>query len=165
MVLHRAAEHLRSGSEGTALEIGDAYARLQISERHVPDETIFAYYKSLLDQAGSASGSKESYAEALRVIAIDRGSNFLLKKLEDPDADVLGSSAEPVGLENIGNTCYLNSLLQYYYTVKPVRNMVIDFQNHRMSLDEDEIKSKKVGGRSVTKSEIIKAQKCRPLAP
>jgi ubiquitin carboxyl-terminal hydrolase 25/28 len=95
------------------------------------------------------------------VIALDRQSNFLLRKLEDPNADVQAGTAEPVGLDNIGNTCYLNSLLQYYYTIKPVRDMVINFQQHRMGLNEEDIKNKRVGGRIVDKSEIIKAQKCK----
>jgi ubiquitin carboxyl-terminal hydrolase 25/28 len=95
------------------------------------------------------------------VIALDRQSNFLLRKLEDPNADVQASTSEPVGLDNIGNTCYLNSLLQYYYTINPVRDMVINFHQHRMGLNDEDIKNKRVGGRIVDKSEIIKAQKCK----
>ncbi|KAE8449971.1 hypothetical protein EG329_007110 [Mollisiaceae sp. DMI_Dod_QoI] len=155
--LSRAAARMESGNGGFSLDTGEAYNRLQVSNRTVPDETIFAYYQSL--SSGAPSGSKDSYTEALRVIALDRQSAFLLRKLDDPDADVQASTAEPVGLANIGNTCYLNSLLQYYYTVKPVRDMVIDFENHRMPLTEENIKSKRVGGRIVAKSEIIKAQK------
>ncbi|KAF8866099.1 ubiquitin C-terminal hydrolase-like protein [Acephala macrosclerotiorum] len=155
--LSRAAATMESGSGGFSLDIGDAYKRLQISNRTVPDETIFAYYQSLAD--GAPSGSKDSFTEALRTIALERQSAFLLRKLDDPNADVQASTAEPVGLDNIGNTCYLNSLLQYYYTVKPVRDMVIDFENHRMPLTVENIKNKRVGGRIVAKSEIVKAQK------
>jgi ubiquitin carboxyl-terminal hydrolase 25/28 len=161
-VLQRAAMNLETGNTGSTLDVGDAYKRLQIAVRHVPDETVLSYYTSLLQDAGQ--GSKDSYAEALRVIAIDRGSNFLLSKLDDPNAVVPSepsTASQPVGLDNIGNTCYLNSLLQYYYTVKPVRNVVMDFQNHRMALNDEDIKKKRVGGRIVAKSEIIKAQKCK----
>jgi ubiquitin carboxyl-terminal hydrolase 25/28 len=31
-----------------------------------------------------------------------------------------------VGLSNIGNTCYLNSLLQFYYSCKPLRQLVLE---------------------------------------
>ena len=37
----------------------------------------------------------------------------------------------PVGLNNIGNTCYLNSLLQYLYTVEAVRDIVLNFDEVR----------------------------------
>ena len=135
-------------------------------ERNVPDETVLAYYQSL--SGGAPAGSKDSYTEALRVIALDRQSNFLLRKLNDPNADVQvtrSATDEPVGLDNIGNTCYLNSLLQFYYTIKSVREVVMNIQTHRMDLNDpktdDDIGRKRVGGRKVVRSEIIKAQKCK----
>jgi len=157
--LTRAAAAMESGSGSSMLDVGEAYNRLQIPQRNIPDETIFAYYQSL--SGGAPLGSKDSYTEALRAIALDRDSNYLLRKLDDPDADVQSTAAEPVGLDNIGNTCYLNSLLQYYYTVKPVRDMVIDFQNHRMIINEENLRKKRAGGRIIEKAEIIKAQKCK----
>lgn len=33
----------------------------------------------------------------------------------------------PPGLDNLRNTCYLNSILQYFYTVTPVRELVLNF--------------------------------------
>lgn len=156
---------MEAGNSGSTLDVTDAYKRLQMTPEQshsANDETVLNYYQSLMTDAGP--GSQDSFTEALRVIAIDRGSNFLLTKLDDPNAVVQAppsTSDQPVGLDNIGNTCYLNSLLQYYYTVTPVRNVVIDFQNHRMSLNDEDIKKKRVGGRIVAKSEIIKAQKCK----
>lgn len=157
---------MESGTGDAALGVGDAYNRLQMPDRNVPDETVLAYYQSL--SGGAPAGSKDSYTEALRVIALDRQSNFLLRKLDDPNADVQVSRStidEPVGLDNIGNTCYLNSLLQFYYTIKPVREVVMNFQSHRMDLDDpktdDDIRRKRVGGRKVARSEIVKAQKCK----
>lgn len=163
--LHRAAADMESGSGGSKLDVGEAYNRLQIglAGRNAPDETILVYYNSLSN--GAPSGSKDSYAEALRTIAYDRSSNFLLAKLDDPNADVQAGTAEPVGLDNIGNTCYLNSLLQYLYTIKPVRDMVMDFDDYRMELTPETLKAKRVGGRSVVKSEIVKAQKCMSFLP
>tara|TARA_R110002060_G_scaffold29983_4_gene40468 strand:+ start:1920 stop:2504 length:585 start_codon:yes stop_codon:yes gene_type:complete len=152
---------MESGNGEFALDVSEAYNRLQIgaSGPNLPDETVLTYYQSL--SSGAPSGSKDSFAEALRTIALHRDSIFLLRKLDDPNAVVHASTAEPVGLDNIGNTCYLNSLLQYYYTIKPVRDMVIDFEKHCMTLSEDNLKIKRVGGRIVDKSEIIKAQKCK----
>jgi ubiquitin carboxyl-terminal hydrolase 25/28 len=162
-VLEAAAANMESGGEQT-LAISDAYARLQIGDRNVPDETVLTYYQSLSGDA--PAGSKDSYTEALRAIALDRSSTFLLMKLDNPDADVRATrttSDEPVGLENIGNTCYLNSLLQFYYTIKPVRDVVMNFESYRVDPDDQEISTgkKRVGGRVVDRAEVVKAQKCK----
>lgn len=161
---------MESGTGEAALDISDAYTRLQLPDRNVPDETVLAYYQSL--SGGAPAGSKDSYTEALRVIALDRQSNFLLRKLDDPNADVQVSHSaadEPVGLDNIGNTCYLNSLLQFYYTVKPVKEVVMNIENYRMDLNDpktdEDIRRKRVGGRKVVRSEVIKAQKCKFKLP
>jgi ubiquitin carboxyl-terminal hydrolase 25/28 len=155
---------MESGTGDSTLNVSEAYNRLQISERTAPDETVLAYYQSLSNEA--PAGSKDSYTEALRVIAHDRKSSFLLAKLDDPDANVQAQPAtadQPIGLDNIGNTCYLNSLLQYYYTVKAVRDVVINFQQYRMVLNNEDVRKKRVGGRAVVKSEIVKAQRCEYL--
>ncbi|TQV92222.1 ubiquitin hydrolase [Cordyceps javanica] len=52
----------------------------------------------------------------------------------------------PVGLDNIGNTCYLNSLLQYLFTVKPVRDVVFDYEDLKLGLSEDAIEKRRIGG-------------------
>jgi ubiquitin carboxyl-terminal hydrolase 25/28 len=157
---------MESGSGEAALDIGEAYNRLQIHDRNAPDETVLAYYQSL--SGGAPAGSKDSYTEALRVIALDRSSNFLLRKLDDPNAEVEVSGStlnSPLGLDNIGNTCYLNSLLQFYYTVIPVREVVMNIDRHRMDLNDpktdEDLRKKRVGGRKVVRSEVVKAQKCR----
>ncbi|KAJ3119387.1 ubiquitin-specific protease ubp2 [Nowakowskiella sp. JEL0407] len=36
-----------------------------------------------------------------------------------------GGEGVPVGLCNIGNTCYLNSLLQYYFSLRPLRDLIL----------------------------------------
>jgi ubiquitin carboxyl-terminal hydrolase 25/28 len=160
------AANMGSGGEQT-LSVSDAYKRLQIAERNVPDETVLTYYQSLSNEA--PVGSKDSYTEALRAIAFDRSSTFLLMKLDNPDADVQAmrtTSAEPVGLENIGNTCYLNSLLQFYYTIQAVRDVVMNFDSYRVDPNDENISSgkKRVGGRVVNRAEVVKAQKCMSLS-
>ncbi|KAB8293208.1 hypothetical protein EYC80_007548 [Monilinia laxa] len=158
--LQRAATSMESGTEASNLDVGEAYNRLQINDRTAPDDTVLAYYESL--RTGAPTGSSDSYTEAFRVIAHDRQSSYLLRKLDDPNADIQAAKStvdQPVGLDNIGNTCYLNSLLQYYYTVKSVREVVMNFEQNRMPLDEEGINKKRVGGRAVSKAEIIKAQK------
>lgn len=67
----------------------------------------------------------------------------------------------PVGFQNIGNTCYLNSLLQFFFTVKPLRDLVLNFEDFKMDPESEEVKMKRVGGREITKEEIAKAQECK----
>ena len=153
--------HMETEDSEVGLSLDEAYSRLQVHDANLADESVFAYYKTLID--GAPAGSKSSFANALRVIAAQRASIFLFTKLADPDAVVVpqrSTADQPVGLDNIGNTCYLNSLLQYFYTVRNFREVVMNIDKYRMSLDEENIEKKRVGGRAVSKGEIIKAQQC-----
>jgi len=146
-----------------SLTLDEAYKRLQIGSRTVPDSTVFTYYSSL--SSGAAAGSRDSFTQALRVIALDRQSNFLLRKLEDPSAEVtpeqIQSPDQPIGLNNIGNTCYLNSLLQYFYTIKPLRDVVLNLDEYRLDLNDEAINARRAGGRQNTRQEIQKGQLCK----
>lgn len=69
-----------------------------------------------------------------------------------------------MGLENIGNTCYLNSLLQFYFTVRPLREMILEIDLYQEENITDEVvERKRVGGRKVTRKEIERAKKCKRL--
>jgi ubiquitin carboxyl-terminal hydrolase 25/28 len=69
----------------------------------------------------------------------------------------------PVGLQNIGNTCYLNSLLQYLFTVKPVRDIILNYEDVRLDLTEESIKARHVGSfkLSIDRGEAVVAQACK----
>lgn len=56
----------------------------------------------------------------------------------------------PVGLVNIRNTCYLNSILQYFNTVIPVRNVVLNWEDYKLELTEESISNRRLGGSGST---------------
>ncbi|KAL7938896.1 hypothetical protein V8C35DRAFT_289485 [Trichoderma chlorosporum] len=66
----------------------------------------------------------------------------------------------PVGLHNIGNTCYLNSLLQYLFTVKPIRDIVFNYDSLRLDLNDDSIQERRLGGNKMhmDRGEAVVAQ-------
>lgn len=92
----------------------------------------------------------------------------------------------PRGLNQLGNTCYLNSLLQvsvracchvgvssikwvflqYFYTIKDLREaiaplaLVTDKVIDDDKLKEDDLKNHRVGGRMVTRREVVRSRKC-----
>ena len=92
----------------------------------------------------------------------------------------------PRGLNQLGNTCYLNSLLQacfiscfrgvpadtvgssqYLYTIKDLREAITPFADSGdekvlddSKLTDDDLKRHRVGGRLVTRREIARSKKC-----
>jgi hypothetical protein len=101
------------------------------------------------------------FRAALRAIGDSRNSDRIkdFLKTGDPDPATMGSATMPVGLENIGNTCYLNSLLQFYFTIKPLREMILEIEKYQEGEVADAL-VKRVGGRVVTVAEIERAGRC-----
>ncbi|KAF9639422.1 Peptidase C19 ubiquitin carboxyl-terminal hydrolase 2 [Lasiodiplodia theobromae] len=64
----------------------------------------------------------------------------------------------PVGIENLGNTCYLNAILQFLFTIKPLREYVLNIDEHLMEVNEENIRKKRVGSRMVTADEVKRSQ-------
>lgn len=94
---------------------------------------------------------RHSYA-AYGSIALTEGTN---KSAVDYDV--------PVGLDNIGNTCYLNSLLQYLYTVEPVRDVVLNYPDVELGLFDDSIQQRRIGGNKMQmdRGEAVVAHACK----
>lgn len=65
----------------------------------------------------------------------------------------------PVGLISHGNTCYLNSLLQYYFTIKPLRQLVLNFDKFKYDLASQGAKAERVGNLHRPDYEIESFQK------
>ncbi|GME26420.1 Peptidase C19 ubiquitin carboxyl-terminal hydrolase 2 [Neofusicoccum parvum] len=64
----------------------------------------------------------------------------------------------PVGIENLGNTCYLNAILQFLFTIKPLREFVLNIDEHLMEINDENIRNKRVGSRMVTADEVRRSQ-------
>ncbi|KAL8797438.1 MAG: hypothetical protein Q9195_000254 [Heterodermia aff. obscurata] len=139
------------------MDIGHAYNRLEISDRTVDDELVLVAFNTYALETPS---QLDDLRKALKAIAISRNSRTLLNELGINETLEKHSPSEwPVGLENIGNTCYLNSLLQCYFTVRPLRELVSNFEDYRMPVDAQSLASKQVGSRQVSRLEVERAQK------
>ena len=160
---HRKSSALRQWLETGALgeidmDIGQAYNRLEVEDRTVDDELILTAYNLHVQEAPS---QKDDLKSALKAIAKSKGSQTLLNFLQGGMATSQYPSSEwPVGLENIGNTCYLNSLLQFYFTIKPLRDLVLNFDDHKMDFGVESLTKKVVGSRNVSRQEVQRAQQC-----
>ncbi|KAL4865989.1 hypothetical protein BDV12DRAFT_173679 [Aspergillus spectabilis] len=139
------------------MDVGDAFRLLQIPDRNADEGQIMAAYTICVDDAPAQA---EKYNKALTVIAREMNSP-LLNSMVPGSAGKLDRdlSKWPVGLQNIGNTCYLNSLLQFYFSVRPFRNMVLDLENFKQDVNDKGSQKKRVGSRGVSKKEIERSQR------
>ncbi|KAK6524616.1 ubiquitin-specific protease ubp2 [Arthrobotrys megalospora] len=138
------------------MDYDTALIRLGVNGQ-MSDDTIVTYYEAKLNQ-----NNRTTLKSALKVIADKRQSRPLEHYIKTGSTLLFtdGMADWPVGLENTGNTCYLNSLLQYYFTIKPLRDVILDFDNHEEDeVSEELLQRKQVGGRKVTTSEIERAKK------
>ncbi|KAG5995146.1 hypothetical protein E4U54_002919 [Claviceps lovelessii] len=103
-----------------------------------------------------------TYSPALKQAALElRQENGMFGfKQNSVDDSKPVNFAIPVGLHNIGNTCYLNSLLQYLFTVKPIRDIVLNYDDVRLPLTDESISSRLLGGNKMQmdRGEAVVAQ-------
>ena len=140
------------------MDIGQSYNRLGISDRTLEDETIIMAYEIRLSEASPVQ--IEELRAALAAIGKGKGSQKIAAYLKTGQVTDQVSPEWPVGLENIGNTCYLNSLLQFYFTVKPLRDLILNFDQYEMESTPENLRRKRVGSRKVTPKEVERAKKC-----
>ncbi|KAI9797872.1 MAG: ubiquitin-specific protease ubp2 [Piccolia ochrophora] len=147
---------LTGSSEDTTMDIGQAYARLGIEDRTVDDEIIVTTFQI---RSAEAPAQSDELRSALQAIARETGSSRIMSFLDTGQTSGKPSSERPVGLENIGNTCYLNSLLQFYFTIKPLRDLLLSFTTFESEITSESIKNKRVGSRRVSLKEVERAKK------
>ncbi|KAF9486321.1 cysteine proteinase [Pholiota conissans] len=142
-----------------------AYSTLEIP-KDVDDYMLITVYNLRLEETPL---QMEKMKEAIAVIAEVRNSDRLRQFIstgQDP-GDVIAPTRPdlPRGLNQLGNTCYLNSLLQYFYTIKALREAVLPMSKLDLKalederLSDEELKKHRVGGRLVTRREIIRSRK------
>ncbi|KAI0756006.1 cysteine proteinase [Daedaleopsis nitida] len=167
---HRASSMLLkvwADEKGTGMSPDTAYATLDVP-RDVDESMLLTVYSMRVEDSPSQA---ERMREALSVIAdvtnSERLRQFLATGSDPGDGTVANTSPEmPRGLNQLGNTCYLNSLLQYFYTIKDLRDAIgsLTQQTNAKSLDDskftdDDLKRHRVGGRLVTRREISRSKK------
>lgn len=133
-------------------EIKETSMDITAARKHlrIPDETVI----NEIDQEmlelmfSSARDDKPGTQTDQAIEAVMKARN------EQPTAPAHATEDWPVGLRSHGNTCYLNSLLQYYFTIKPLREMVLNFDEYKFDLQSNGGKVERVGGRKVKPYEI-----------
>ncbi|KAI9778369.1 MAG: ubiquitin-specific protease ubp2 [Peltula sp. TS41687] len=138
------------------LDENQAYTRLGIEDRSLDDDTILTTFEILSGEAPSQVGELRA---ALKTIAKARQSQRLGYFLQIDTSPQEPTWNWPVGLENIGNTCYLNSLLQYYFAVKTFRDVILNFSAYEMPMNPEALAIKRVGSRKVSVKEVERAKK------
>jgi ubiquitin carboxyl-terminal hydrolase 25/28 len=83
----------------------------------------------------------------------------LQKAIEGNGSSNRAPETWPVGLRSHGNTCYLNSLLQYYFSITPLRNIILDYQKYALDTTKFAEKAERVGHRKISIVEIKGGQK------
>ncbi|BGP12273.1 hypothetical protein JCM10213_000032 [Rhodosporidiobolus nylandii] len=146
-----------------------AYAALGV-EAEIDDEMLLMIYGIRLDDASNDS-DKEKAREALEVIADERKSEKLRAFLNEGKQDSSSgwqaptlNKELPVGLTNIANTCYLNSLLQFFFTVRELRETILSFDASAPTPPFDgegagDALQIRVGGRLVSEKEVRRSKK------
>lgn len=131
----------------------EAYTRLKISEQ-TPDSELVATFQTRLATSTTKDDDIRVLRKCLRTIAQHRDSKILGSFLESGkiDSALLPAENWPAGLDNIGNTCYLNSLLQYYFCIRPLREAILAF--NEVDVDYSRYPDRKIGGRRVEESEF-----------
>lgn len=139
------------GTYNTNLPLDKFYEMLEINPTANEFEVINAFQNKLM------STDIRVLRQALRSYNTHKSSKLITHFLSSGkiSSALLPAENWPAGLDNIGNTCYLNSLLQYYFSIKPIRDMVLEFEENDIEVMAGQ--QRKIGGRSIEIDETKRA--------
>ena len=159
----RLRQYLKDGNmTASEMDIGEAYALFSISDRTAKvDLDVMRTTISFAPE-----DSAEKMHKAFLMIEQDQAQNF---NNQSSQSAVRRNSYPletwPVGLRNIGNTCYLNSVLQFLFTIKPLRDLVLNCDDKLQDPSPEALSGKRVGRAAVTAERVEVAQKCKYGSP
>jgi ubiquitin carboxyl-terminal hydrolase 25/28 len=143
------------------MDVGEAYALLDIPDR-TSELDLDTLRETVTVVCSEKPENKEMYERAYRAICEDQARNFVTYNSAVQSSRTDRPLASwPVGCMNNGNTCYLNSVLQFLFTVKPLRDMVLDCEAHFQDTSPQALQTKKVGRCEVTPERVELAQQCQ----
>ncbi|SCW02303.1 LAFE_0F03466g1_1 [Lachancea fermentati] len=137
----------------------DALCILQINENATDDVVLEVFQRKWNHEPIASPDQFLTLRAALMKLGNERNSKLINHYLDTGVIDIgcLPAGNWPTGLNNIGNTCYLNSLLQYYFSIAPLRQFVLDYQktltDFHLSLGNLKDK-RRIGGREVSEAEV-----------
>jgi ubiquitin carboxyl-terminal hydrolase 25/28 len=143
------------------MDLGEAYALFPIPDRSV------AIDLSVLDTAlamAIETGNRQRYEKAYALILKDQAETFNNRPENSSQLERRNNyplETWPVGLRNIGNTCYLNSVLQFLFTIKPLRDLILNCDEYMQDPSPEALKGKIVGRTAVSVDRVLTAQKCK----
>lgn len=142
------------------MDVGEAYALFSVDNRTIPLD--LDVLQTTVDIAAPAD--VEKLQKAFAIIQEDQVQHFN-NRIDRPGQQAEARRNEypletwPVGLRNIGNTCYLNSVLQFLFTVKPLREVILNCDEYFEVPLPEVIAEKRVGRTAVTIERVLTAQK------
>lgn len=144
------------------MDVAEAYVTLGVQDRSSAlDLDVLRVQMEDYKQTTPQNASK--YEQAFELIRQDQHQNHQNTGNQDmgPPRKRHAMESWPVGCQNIGNTCYLNSVLQFLFTIKPLREMVLNFEQYSQEITPEALETKRVGRSAVTTDKVQRAQDCR----
>lgn len=143
------------------MDLSEAYALFDISAMDDRKNVDLSVLQSMMVVAAPSDVAKLEKAFAL--IQHDQAQNYNNKdeQPKEPGSRVNDFPLEtwPVGCRNNGNTCYLNSVLQFLFTITPLRQLILNFEEYEQDPSPEALRNKKVGRAVVTPERVVTAQK------
>lgn len=146
-----------AGCSRLSFDFGSFKLTLYLQDKSIDRLLVAGALRSLLAKKynNGDHGDMEALATVLELEArepwMSEGESITVAPNTTSQA-VGGTSVDtslPVGLMNIRNTCYLNSILQYFNTVLPVRSVVLNWEEYKLEPTEENIETRRLGGTGV----------------